>query len=289
MRDGLVVRRAMQGAYVLLIAAAAYTGALAVRAAVALWFEPTGIHRELPAAERTTQTTPPRARRQQSDIAAIFRRNLFGSEPLPADASEPAPGAPLELKLRGTARIDGRDYAVFENSSAGLQDVFSVGERVFDGPKLLSVDEHRAVLLYQGRRRTIEFSSEDEQEESSPAGTEGNSAGGIRKTGKDSYLVDRREVEHTIDNLNTVVTQLRAIPYLRNGKSLGFRVFNIHPGSIFDRMGLRNGDVIQRVNGTELTSPANAMGLLDGIADAEEIRVELLRNNRPQVLTYRIQ
>ncbi len=289
MRDGLVVRRAVQGAHVLLIAAAAYAGALAVRAAVALWFEPAAMHYELPAPQRTTQTTPPRARRQQSDIAAIFRRNIFGSEPIAALPDEPAPGAPLELKLRGTARIDGRDYAVFEDPSAGMQDVFSVGERVFDGPKLVSVDEHHAVLLYQGRRRTIELSSEEEQEDSSPAGAKAGAEGGIRKTGKDAYLVDRREVEHTIDNLNTVVTQMRAIPYLRDGKSLGFRVFNIHPGSIFERMGLHNGDVIQRVNGTELTSPANAMGLLDGIADAEEIRVELLRNNRPQVLTYRIQ
>ncbi len=283
------MRRAVQGAHLLLIAVAAYTGALAARAAVAFWLEPTQVRHAIPHAQQSVQPKAPRARRQ-SEVAAIFRRNLFGSRPIEAAVAEPTSGAPLSLKLRGTAHVDGRDYAVFEDPAAGTQDVFSVGERVFDGPKLVSVDEQRAVLLYQGRRTTIELSNEEEgTEEPAAAGAAATSGGGIRKTGKDTYLVDRREVEHTIENLNTVVTQMRAIPYLRDGKSLGFRVFNIHPGSIFDRMGLRNGDVIQRVNGTELSSPANAMGLLDGISDAEEIRVELLRNNRPQVLSYRIQ
>ena len=82
------------------------------------------------------------------------------------------------------------------------------------------------------------------------AAADGPTANGIRQVGDNRYLVDRGEVDHSIENLSTVVTQMRAVPYLKDGKSLGFRVFNIRSGSLFERMGLKNGDVIQAVNGT---------------------------------------
>jgi type II secretory pathway component PulC len=51
-------------------------------------------------------------------------------------------------------------------------------------------------------------------------------------------------------------------------------------------MGLKNGDVIQNVNGSELRDPQKALGLLDSIASSDEIRIDLLRNQRPSTLTY---
>jgi general secretion pathway protein C len=69
---------------------------------------------------------------------------------------------------------------------------------------------------------------------------------------------------------------------------MGFRVFNIRSGSIFERMGLQNGDVISRVNGTELTDPSKALGLLEDMQTADEIRIDLLRKNSPTTFTYTV-
>jgi general secretion pathway protein C len=115
-----------------------------------------------------------------------------------------------------------------------------------------------------------------------------SSSGAIRRVDDGRYLVDRREVEHSIENLSTVMTQMRAVPYLRDGKNMGFRVFNIRSGSIFERMGLQNGDVISRVNGTELTDPSKALGLLEDMQTADEIRIDLLRKNSPTTFTYTV-
>jgi len=91
-----------------------------------------------------------------------------------------------------------------------------------------------------------------------------------------------------MDNLNQIATQMRAVPYLKDGQTLGFRVFNIHANSVFERMGLKNGDVIQRVNGVELDSPAKALALLEDVQTTEEIRIDLLREDAPSTLTYTV-
>ena len=75
---------------------------------------------------------------------------------------------------------------------------------------------------------------------------------------------------------------------MKDGKSLGFRVFNIRSGSLFERMGLKNGDVIQSVNGTTLDDPSRALALLDEVQSADEITVDLLRDDHPNTLTYSI-
>ena len=81
---------------------------------------------------------------------------------------------------------------------------------------------------------------------------------------------------------------MRAVPYMKDGESLGFRVFNIRPDSIFERMGLKNGDVIQNVNCNELRDPAKALSLLDTVGSASSIKIDLLRNAQPTTLSYAI-
>jgi len=194
--------------------------------------------------------------------------------------------ASLDLHLRGTAEVDGTGYAVIEDRPSHRQDVFAVGEQVFDGPELVEVTPGRAVVSMAGRRETLEISA------AVSAGTENAAAegagGGIRKTGANTYLVDRREVEHSIENLSAVATQMRAVPYLKDGSAIGFRVFNIRPGSLFERMGLENGDVIQKVNGAELDTPSKGLALLEDVQTTSEIRIDLLRNNRPTTLNYTV-
>ena len=76
--------------------------------------------------------------------------------------------------------------------------------------------------------------------------------------------------------------------FLQNGKAIGFRLFNVRKGSIFERMGIKNGDVVREVNGTVIDSPAAASGLLDVIRTAENLELRLLRQGKPLSLSYTV-
>src|SRR5207237_8441219 len=71
----------------------------------------------------------------------------------------------------------------------------------------------------------------------------------IQQVGDNQYNVDRSEVDSALENMNQLFTQIRAVPHFDGGKSTGFRLFAIRQNSIFDQLGLKNGDIIQRING----------------------------------------
>jgi general secretion pathway protein C len=287
-RVELGLDRAVNVARGLLIAASACGAALVIGAATKLWLEPSATAGGR-AALRGKADGHEQARQGPLDYTAIFERNLFGSEPI-SDAAAATPGARDELLLRGTADFAGRGYAVLEDADSGKQGIFEVGETVFDGPKLVAVEPRTATILRGNRRVVLEITEAERGPESAgtDAGAPADAAAGIRQVGDNRYVVDRGEVDHSIENLSQVVTQMRAVPYLKDGKSVGFRVFNIRAGSLFERMGLKNGDIIQAVNGSELDDPSRALALLDEVQTSDEIRIDLLRDDRPNTLTYSI-
>jgi len=296
-RDGVVVRQWTTAAQWALVASAAYAAALVVNTSVAYWLD-TGADPALKSTSRSETRFVGATNAHTQDTSVILQRNLFGDQPIPVAAVNPDAGGtpeaqpPTDLRLLGTAQVDDRGYAVIEDVAGSRQEVFVVGEVVFDGPTLIAVNPGQAVIDWNGRKQTLEIS------EPTPAHAEGHgekrklgqksSSEGIRQTGTGTYLLDRREIEHSVENLNQIATQMRAVPYLKDGQTLGFRVFNIRSDSIFERMGLKNGDVIQRVNGVELDSPAKALAFLEDVQTTDEIRVDLLRDSAPSTLTYTI-
>jgi general secretion pathway protein C len=91
-----------------------------------------------------------------------------------------------------------------------------------------------------------------------------------------------------VANLNEVITQARAVPVVNEGKGAGFKLFNIRRGSIFEKLGLVDGDIVQRVNDTELTDPSKAVGLLEEIQSMGQVKVNFVRSGKPHSYTYTI-
>ena len=78
------------------------------------------------------------------------------------------------------------------------------------------------------------------------------------------------------------------MPFFQDGKTVGFRVFAIKPGSVFEKIGLQNGDVVQRVNGVELTDPTKAISLFTELQNEGHIALDLQRNSQSKSFSYEI-
>lgn len=254
--------------------------------------------------------------RHGANDAVILKRNLFGATDLEVATDEAPAAGGADLRLRGIAASQGASFAVFENTASGEQNVFGIGDKVFDGPRLVAVDRTGADVLLRGKKRRYEIEQDDmavagdggkrgehaATKRSAKAGKadrndragksgkpdKGAAGSGVKKTGESAYLVDRREVEHAVANLNEVITQARAVPVLAEGKSAGFKLFNIKSGSIFEKLGLLDGDIVQRVNDTELNDPSKAVGLLEEIQSMGQIRVNFVRSSKQHTYTYTI-
>ena len=304
--------QAMRAAHYVLIVLTAWAAAVVAVRLATIDLRPKGA----PQAART-EPAEQTERRQVTSDAVILKRNLFGAADLDVASDDSPAAGGMDLRLRGIASSKGASFAVFENTSSGEQNVFAVGEKIFDGPKLVGVDTTGADVLVKGKKRRYEIEDEDAAIVDASArstaqltGKQGRGAkvtkaaqrgkagkdskknsatdAGVRKTGDGAYLVDRREVEHVVSNLNEVITQARAIPVLSDGKGAGFRLINIRPGSIFEKIGLVDGDIVQRVNDTELSDPSKALGLLEDIQSVSQIRVGFVRSGKLVSHTYTI-
>ncbi len=100
--------------------------------------------------------------------------------------------------------------------------------------------------------------------------------------------VPSQEVAKAFENFSEVLKQARVVPYSGEAGQ-GFQIRSIRPGSIFQRIGLNNFDVIQSVNGQPITTADQAVGLLTMFRNEKEISLEILRRNQPLTLNYSIE
>jgi general secretion pathway protein C len=60
----------------------------------------------------------------------------------------------------------------------------------------------------------------------------------------------------------------------------------VRPNSFFSKMGLRNGDIIQGVDGEPITSPDDIMDLYEELKEGSSVSLQIGRRGRNKTLTY---
>ena len=86
--------------------------------------------------------------------------------------------------------------------------------------------------------------------------------------------VNRRDIKK---NLKTAFKDIIAIPALRSGKMIGWRILKVKEGSIFDKYGLRRGDIIVSINGKPANEITSISDFYKIIKDTKNINLEVKR------------
>lgn len=258
----------------------------------------------MPPDARTTMSTPASASGSGAEpshyVADILASGLF---PLPQERTEvgqvaalgaavAAPHAPpldaaRKINVMGTVVGDREGVlAVIEELPGKKQGLYRLHDQIPNVGELAEI-RHNAVLIRQGyQEEWVELAI---AKQTTPATMEG-AVVAAPKIGNQSLhkILDRREVTQVTEDLPKLLTQVRATPYLINGKLEGFRIDNIAPASFFDKVGIRGGDILQRVNGVEIRDPGTMLSLFQQLKNERTVRLDVLRDNKRAALTYEI-
>jgi general secretion pathway protein C len=228
------------------------------------------------------------------EYAPILKNNPFGfpgGEIRPLSASSGAGGlkANTDMTLIGTV-VGPRQlsYAIFKDTT-GMQEVFKVGEPVLGFGTLSDVKTDR-VHIRDGEE-THELLLEDVAEEKISSASPGNSrmtSAFARKVGKGMYIVDQRKVQQAIENPTQMMTDARLRPHIRNGQEEGFLLSEVKTGGIYHSLGLRNGDVLLRINEYDISNPEIALQAFTALKGMDRIQIDLLRAGSKMTMTYQI-
>ncbi|GIW46524.1 MAG: hypothetical protein KatS3mg078_0401 [Deltaproteobacteria bacterium] len=244
--------------------------------------------------------------RNQYDV--ILKKNIFGVKNTSISTGinpEEARPTTLHLELLGTVINPGkRSIAIIKNTETGKVKGYFEGELIDiiqnENVKLSKIGNCIAIVE---RNEPEKIKCKKDIEEETPSEEVASttripqrdrllrlrnarrnsplsrSTEGIREVSEGVYEVDQKMLDELLSDPNQILTQARVIP-----QEDGLRFFGIRPNSIFFKIGLRNGDIIHKINDVELDNVENALSLFEELRRQSRFTIDLTR--RGQRLTY---
>ncbi len=80
-------------------------------------------------------------------------------------------------------------------------------------------------------------------------------------------------------NCTNLFSQARILPKYTDGEMVGLQINAIKPGSLFEEIGIRSGDVITNLNGISIDDPEESAKILAEFSEAEKFTVEVTRED----------
>jgi general secretion pathway protein C len=264
--------------------------------------------------DRMLPQTPPPARPKPppADFTAssgaynpIASRNIFASSGLipdalvdknkPSDEREAAPvPSQLPLTLMGTLvhSNPAKSIAAIDIKGKNQVNSYSPGREIEGIASIVTVERQKVIIrnLNLNRLEFIEMKKEGSKVAFGGAAKSSDSVKEVRKTGDNTFSINRSDLLKYTNDLSSILMQARAVPNREPGTGAinGFRVLDMQPGSIYEQLGIQRMDVIKSVDGTPVDSPAKAMELYNSLKNSAKLSLQVERNGKTETMTYNI-
>lgn len=250
-----------------------------------------------PVAEKMTRS---------KDGGPLAVRDIFCSECTPAVAvvnTDPSSiqntTLPLVLLATNVGGTPAQSYATIINTENQIQGSFGVGDPIPGATGKLKEIHYKYVDFENaGHLERLVLAGQAApppapvaQVQPTPSdGDDLQSAidNGIKKTGDNTYEIDKSLVDKVLANPMGVAKGARVVPAVQNGKPNGFKLYAIRPSSVYAKLGLSNGDTLSAINGMDLTTADKALEVYTKLREATQLEVEIQRRGKPMTLKYSI-
>jgi hypothetical protein len=235
--------------------------------------------------------------RKAPDGSGLVARNMFCSTCTPPPTttgptkSASYSGKPAVLIATGTGSDAWATVRVIETE---VQGSFSLGDTI---PGVGKIDRIGGVTIdvldASGNRGTLSLLGVVTPKDSGSSGgaatpvADDPFAERIKKLGENTYEVDRALVRELVSGA-AQPGKMRMVPIVKGGEVQGVRVFGVQTGTPAHAIGMKNGDVINAIDGDPIK---NAQQLLDLYAKLDQLTsVELqgTRGGKPLAIQLRL-
>jgi len=245
----------------------------------------------------------------------IVERNIFDSsesqssqEEVASEGGSYVPGGEavktgLSIKVMAVLVIgEGKDKrsSTTVDSGGGSIDVYGVGdEKTFSpGVRLVQVKPDRIEFIRNSRLEYAELTEDSGESIFGPPKPLGGAVASktaasapagdaIAKVAEGKFVIDQKEIDNAISNVDKLFTEIRAVPNFQDGKVSGMKILSVKPGSVFAKLGLKRGDVLNRINGVEL-DVRKGFEIFSQLKDQKNLSLDLVRGGSNQTVEYEI-
>jgi general secretion pathway protein C len=259
--------------------------------------------------------TPAPAPRTWQSRQAILDRNLFkastATPPSGEAIAEELAATKLPLKLLGTvaAGDERRSWAAVEDLEKRQHLVVRVQDRLQGKAEVVRIERRRIVLRNGGRLEELAL-DEGQTPQAGAARTAatgnarsygradrraamaptGSAAERVQRLAENRFGVQREDVDSVANNPAALFSQARILPKYDEGKMVGVQLNAIKAGSLFEQIGIRDGDTITELNGVQITSQQDSAAVLRELTSATSFNVTVTGSDgSTRQLTYEVQ
>jgi len=246
--------------------------------------------------------------RAWSDRRVILDRNLFQvSTLLPAQpvaapaepADEKLEATRLPLRLLGTVASIEADaaYAAVEDQRTRKKSVLRVGEGLSGEATVLRIERRRIVIQNGSKREELVLDDEKELQQQEArlalrvARTPGPLADALRnrvqELSETSFAAPRDGEDPALRERAESFAAARIQPRYEQGQMTGVQVASIDRGSLFEHLGIAEGDTVTQVNGIVVTGQQDGVAALRELSEASEFEVTVIgADGQARTLTH---
>jgi type II secretory pathway component PulC len=166
-----------------------------------------------------------------------------------------------KFELLGTV-VGDKKYAlaIIEDKERQTQTVYKIGEAIFGG-FITDILKDKIIIQLDGVYLvfSIEGGANSKREQAVP------------RLDEESKLINvsLRDIQVALADLILARSKARMVPLssdIEMGAG-GMQLLNLEPGSLFQKMGFKNGDVIEEINGNPIGDPFNAVAIYNLIKE----------------------
>jgi general secretion pathway protein C len=215
----------------------------------------------------------------------VTERNLFLSTLKAVRDKESEVGAfdsenkTTNFDLKGTvASSSSFGYVFIEEHGSNKQKLYRLGDMI-GSSKLVKITRNTATLRNGGQDTTIKVKATIEGQLLPDSSDKGGSS-------SKKMTMSRKTVSDSLAKLDDIMKQAVFRPFTNKGVQEGFTISNIVPGSLYEKMGLREGDIIISVNNKKIQSASNLLQISNMIQSGNNISINIKRNDREETINY---
>jgi type II secretion system protein C len=243
--------------------------------------------------ERPSLMERPRRRLdQETYVNGILDRNIFDQSKIGVVEEIEKGGdgmtTTLTVELRGTVVAEPVSFSAAFIAKDGEKSAYAYGiGQSISGATILEIYDERVKIMNNGREEWLTLGdgkTEERPASKTPALTDDED---VSQTGDNEFTVARSMLDEHLNDLEGLSRMGRALLHRGpDGDFDGYRLSAIRRGSLPDKLGIRNGDIIHNVNGMDLNSVQGAMQALQTLQSENSLKFEVTRRGQPVALNY---
>ncbi len=224
-----------------------------------------------------------------ADYSAIVQRNLFSGNgmmpPTTTSRSQVLDSMPsaeeLGLKLVGAiAGAPAASRAIIQNTRNNTINPYRIGD-VVASATIESIQRDAVLLRHQGRQLILRLHTTNSRsnagKEEKPTSAEAPAARGSTPP-----------LSTQAGYLEEVFRKVKIEPSVKNNQTQGLKISGLEKVPMAEMFGFKNGDVIQSINGQQLTSKQKAFQVLMKAKTQSKVNIQMLRDGKNKDLSFEI-